>query len=126
MKRQSQLITFANKKDAETVAMGLLGQSDVSIGRRSKYGDGRINYRLAKWQRIKGLKGGLRKAFRNGESPLAKRLLADMVSVIAADIQRDTPKLIVHPTPETVRIESRAPSIDEAVRSLKARKVGMP
>jgi len=43
--------------------------------------------------------------WRDGTSGVAQQVMHDLKAVLIAEVQRDLPKLIVHPTAKTVKIE---------------------
>lgn len=91
--------TYRDTTQAEMVALAELGQSNAVIRRDCKLTNYEITYGLAKSQKIRGLKGGYRRAWANGESEVCKQVKADLLAVLRQEIQRTLPaKLVVTPT----------------------------
>jgi len=97
------LVTFEGHADSMALALAKLGQSNTSIRRSVALSNSQITYRLSKAKKIEENERGYRVDFRNGTSPLVRQLIRDMASVLQADIRRDLPKAIAHPTPGTTK-----------------------
>ena len=82
------------------VALAKIGQSNLVINRDCGLKDGQTNYRLTKAQRLEGGKGGYRRAWANGETPLVRRIKNDYLGVLMNEVQRKLPRLIEHPAPK--------------------------
>lgn len=96
MKTSKHKITFQNDIDAEACALAKLGVGNKAIARHTGLTECQITYRLSKLKRLEGQDDGYRVQWRNGNSPVAKRIIADMQQVLVLDIQRNvTPRLIV-------------------------------
>ena len=86
--------TFSDPNQAEMVALAELGQSNLVIREDCKLSNYEINYGLARSQKIRGLKGGYRRAWANGESEICKQIKKDFLAVLRQEIQASLPKLI--------------------------------
>lgn len=86
--------TYADANQAEMVALAELGQSNAVIRRDCHFSDNEISFALRKSQQLRGLKGGYRRAWANGESDVCKQVKADLLAVLRKEIQRTLPPKI--------------------------------
>lgn len=98
--------TYQGTTQAEMLALAQLGQSNNVIKRDCKMTDNEINYGLTKAQKVMGIKGGFRRGWADGRTPIVQKIKRDILAVLRQDIQRSLPQQIIHPTPETVNVES--------------------
>ena len=96
---------FQQDAQAELIALAMLGQSNRAIKQSLAYTDGQIQYALRKAKDLQKMKASIRSQWRDGTSGVAQQVMHDLKAVLIAEVQRDLPKLIVHPTAKTVKIE---------------------
>lgn len=97
--------TYQQEAQADLIANALLGQSNKAIQQDLAFTDNEINYALTKAKVLYKLTGSIRSGWRNGTNDVARQVKADLLAVLRAEVQSQLPKLIVHPTPKTVKIE---------------------
>ena len=98
--------TYQGASQAELLALAQLGQSNRVIIQATKFSKNEIAYGLHKAQRVMGGTGGFRRNWANGESELVRQIKRDYLAVLRQDIQRSLPQQIIHPEPQTVKVES--------------------
>lgn len=92
--------TYADANQAEMVALAELGQSNAVIRQDCKLTNYEITYGLAKSQKLRGLTGGYRRAWANGESDICKQIKKDFLAILRKEIQTSLPKMVqVQPKP---------------------------
>jgi hypothetical protein len=95
---------FEQDAQAELIANALLGQSNRAIRGELAFTENEINYALTKAKGLYGLKNSIRSGWRDGTNDVVRQVKRDLVSVLRAEVQAKLPKLIVHPTPKTVKV----------------------
>jgi hypothetical protein len=100
--------TFQGKQQATLKAYAEMGASNQLIMERlpGAFSRNELNYARAKAQKVEGKKGGYMRGWANGTSALFRQFERDALKVLVEDTQRHLPQLILHPTPETVNIET--------------------
>lgn len=104
-KKRSAVIDFHEGDDNEALALAMLGMSNLAIKERTRLSDGQITYRLSKAKRVEGNKMGYRVDYRNGSSPMATQIIRDIAGILREEVRRTVTPRIVHPTPQTVKID---------------------
>lgn len=108
MKKQTgrHKITFEDAGDIEAVALGQLGFGNLAIAEATGLSSGQIQYRLTKAKNLEELpKGkGFRSTWRDGTSEIARTVAQTYAPGLRRVIKKTLPKLIEHPTPETVNL----------------------
>lgn len=130
MKHTKRRILMDLKVLKQVAHLASAGLGNKAIMRRMKdhgLSDGQISYRCHSYKEGVGLDEGLRVRWRNGNHPAVDMILNDIQGIQDYEFDRKFLPNLAHPTPEIVRLKERkAPTIDEAVRQLKRRKVGLP
>lgn len=109
MRRTRRQITFLDRRDAETLALGMIGGGNTAMDRHFRHkgveppSGGQISYRLAMAKELYGLEHGFRVSWRRGESKFFKMVKKDILGVLVHEIQRTLPQKLVHVTPKTVK-----------------------
>ena len=98
--------TYQGTTQATMLALAQLGQSNRVIRQDCKLSDGEIGYGLSKAQAIMGLKGGYRRAWSDGTSPICQQVKRDLLAVLRQEVQRTIPVKLIHPAPEVVKVNS--------------------
>jgi hypothetical protein len=110
-KKERQVLRWKNLKwsfqddaQAELIANAMLGQSNRAIMRDLEFTENEVNYALTKAKRLYALKSSIRSGWRDGTNDVARQVKRDLIAVLRQDVQAQLPKLIVHPTPKTVKV----------------------
>lgn len=112
-KKEKQVLRHRNLKwhfqedaQAELIANAFLGQSNRAIRQDLQFTDNEVNYALTKAKALYHLKSSIRSGWRDGTNDVVRQVKRDLIAVIRAEVQSQLPKLILHPTPKTVKVEN--------------------
>jgi hypothetical protein len=97
-------VTFEDPADVEALVLAKMGASNKAIAIQTALSNGQITYRLSKAKHLEHRDTGYRVAWRNGESDVFRMVHQDIAGILRKEIARSLPKLIIKPTPQTVKV----------------------